>query len=106
MWFDPEKWPDYEPEAPLTADEALERYLDWCMSRGLELWPHQEEALLDLAAGDHVILGTPTGSRQVDGRARPVLPRYLSTQARSTTRLPSKRSSREKFFDLVDAFGK
>ena len=30
LWFDPEAWPDYEPEAPLSADEALERYLDWC----------------------------------------------------------------------------
>ena len=30
LWFDPKAWPDYEPEAPLSADEALERYLDWC----------------------------------------------------------------------------
>ena len=34
----------------------------WVMERGIELWPHQEEALMDLMVGDHVILGTPTGS--------------------------------------------
>ena len=28
----------------------------------MELWPHQEDALMDLAVGDSVILGTPTGS--------------------------------------------
>ena len=51
-----------DEDFPLPADEALERYLDWCAARDLELWDHQEEALLDIAAGSHVILGTPTGS--------------------------------------------
>lgn len=105
MWFDPEKWPDYEPETPLTADEALERYLDWCMSRGLELWPHQEEALLDLAAGDHVILGTPTGS----GKSMVALGLcYLAIcqHKRAYYTAPIKALVSEKFFDLVDAFGK
>ena len=30
--------------------------------KGIEPWPHQEEAIMDLLAGDHVILNTPTGS--------------------------------------------
>ena len=83
LWFDPEAWPDYEPEAPLSADEALERYLDWCADRGMELWDHQEEALLDLAAGDHVILGTPTACATWPS---------ASTSA-PTTPPPSRRSS-------------
>ena len=29
---------------------------------GRALYPHQEEALLAIAAGDHVIAATPTGS--------------------------------------------
>ena len=29
---------------------------------GRSLYPHQEEALLAIAAGDHVIAATPTGS--------------------------------------------
>ena len=59
-WFEPDD--GSEPEPWLTADEAFERFLAWCEGRGIDLWPHQEEALMDLAAGDHVILGTPTGS--------------------------------------------
>ena len=45
-----------------TPDEALEVFLEWVDARGMELWPHQEDALMDLAVGDSVILGTPTGS--------------------------------------------
>lgn len=60
-WWEPDD-DDAEPEPWLTADEALDRFLDWAASRGIELWSHQEEALMDLMVGDHVILGTPTGS--------------------------------------------
>ena len=55
-------WPDDEHFPNIPAEDALELFMGWCESRGLELWPHQEEALLDLATGDHLILGTPTGS--------------------------------------------
>ncbi len=105
LWFDPEQWPDYEPEAPLDADEALERYLEWCEGRGLELWDHQQEALLDLAAGDHVVLGTPTGS----GKSMVALGLcYLAIcqHKRAYYTAPIKALVSEKFFDLVDAFGK
>jgi superfamily II RNA helicase len=105
MWFDPEEWPDYEPEEPLGAEEALERYLDWCASRGRELWPHQEEALLDLAANDHVILGTPTGS----GKSMVALGLChlaICQHKRAYYTAPIKALVSEKFFDLVDAFGK
>ena len=43
-------------------DEILDRFLDWVAEVGLELYPAQEEALLELMAGKHVILNTPTGS--------------------------------------------
>ena len=36
----------------LTPDEALEVFLEWVDARGMELWPHQEDALMDLAVGD------------------------------------------------------
>ena len=41
----------------LSPDEALEVFLEWVESRGLELWPHHEDALMDLAVGDSVIPG-------------------------------------------------
>ena len=42
--------------------EMLERFLAWVDASGLEPYPAQEEALLELMAGRHVILATPTGS--------------------------------------------
>jgi len=105
LWFDPEQWPDYAPEAPLAPDEALERYLDWCACRGMELWPHQEEALLDLAAGNHVILGTPTGS----GKSMVALGLAYMTicqHRRAYYTAPIKALVSEKFFDLVEVLGR
>ena len=45
-WYEPED--GSEPEPWLTADEAFERFLGWCNVRGIELWPHQEEAPAEL----------------------------------------------------------
>jgi ATP-dependent helicase YprA (DUF1998 family) len=42
--------------------EILDRFVAWVGDTGLELYPAQEEALLELMAGRHLILGTPTGS--------------------------------------------
>ena len=47
---------------PVTADAILERFLEVTAARGLELYPEQEEAILELIAGSNVILNTPTGS--------------------------------------------
>lgn len=44
-------WPDGETYPNIPAEEALDLFLGWAESRGIELWPHQEEALLSLAAG-------------------------------------------------------
>ena len=40
----------------------LDRFLGWVSELGLEPYPAQEEALLELMAGRHVVLSTPTGS--------------------------------------------
>ena len=94
-----------EPEPWLDAEEALDRFLGWVADQGIELWPHQEEALLDLAAGDHVILGTPTGS----GKSMVAL--GLAFLALATGHVayytaPIKALVSEKFFDLVEVLGR
>lgn len=98
-------WPDDETYPNIGADEALDLFLGWVDSRGIELWPHQEEALLSLAAGDHLILGTPTGS----GKSMVALGMcFLSvcTDRRAYYTAPIKALVSEKFFDLVELFGR
>ena len=43
-------------------DAAVDLFLEWAADLNLELYPHQEEALLAVASGDHVIVNTPIGS--------------------------------------------
>ena len=98
-------WPDDETYPNIPAEEALDLFLGWVESRGIELWPHQEEALLSLAAGDHLILGTPTGS----GKSMVALGMcFMSvcTDRRSYYTAPIKALVSEKFFDLVELFGR
>jgi superfamily II RNA helicase len=47
---------------PPDADLLLGRFLEYVASRGLTLYPAQEEAILALFDGQNVILNTPTGS--------------------------------------------
>ena len=44
------------------ADAVLDRFLSVMAERGLELYPEQEEAILEFFAGSNVVLNTPTGS--------------------------------------------
>ena len=102
-WWEPED--GSEPEPWLKADQAFERFLEWTGSRGIELWEHQEEALMDLAAGNHVILGTPTGS----GKSLVALGMLFMGMAqgkRSYYTAPIKALVSEKFFDLVQVLGR
>ncbi|MFT8638126.1 MAG: DEAD/DEAH box helicase, partial [Pseudoclavibacter sp.] len=89
----------------LDADEACERFLDWAGGTGITPYPHQEDALIALAAGEHVILSTPTGS----GKSLVALGlHFLSACAgrRTFYTAPIKALVSEKFFDLVEAFGR
>ena len=43
-------------------DRILDLFLGWAADTGFELYPAQEEALLEIMADRHVILDTPTGS--------------------------------------------
>ena len=102
-WWEPEN--GSEPEPWLKADQAFERFLEWTAGRGIELWEHQEEALMDLAAGNHVILGTPTGS----GKSLVALGMLFMGMAqgkRSYYTAPIKALVSEKFFDLVQVLGR
>lgn len=88
----------------VSADQAFESFLDWTLEQGYELWPHQEDALMALASGNHVILGTPTGS----GKSLVALGMCffaLATGRVAYYTAPIKALVSEKFFQLVDVFG-
>lgn len=98
--------PDFDTGAePLEGEEALELFMEWVEARGFELWDHQEEALLSLAMGNHVILGTPTGS----GKSLVALGMCFIALCADYTAYytaPIKALVSEKFFDLVEVFGR
>ena len=94
---------DHVPDSP-GADEILESFLDWAAGENLELYPHQEEAILQLLAGDNVVLSTPTGS----GKSLVALAGAFAMLARGRTAVytaPIKALVSEKFFELTAALG-
>ncbi len=90
--------------APLPAEAILDRFLSWVSDTGLSPYPAQEEALLELITGRHVVLSTPTGS----GKSLVALGLHfkaLCEGRRSFYTAPIKALVSEKFFDLCATFG-
>ncbi|WP_068425230.1 DEAD/DEAH box helicase [Piscicoccus intestinalis] len=95
--------PQHTPTDP---DEAVGAFVDWAGAQGLTLYPHQEEAILELATGANVVLATPTGS----GKSLVALAAHffaLGREGGGTTfyTAPIKALVSEKFFALCDVFG-
>ena len=86
------------------SDELLDAFIEWSAHSGLELYPHQEEAVLRLLAGENVVLSTPTGS----GKSLVALAgafAMLAQGRRAVYTAPIKALVSEKFFELTAAFG-
>src|SRR5688572_14016464 len=94
------------PLAPIAggADQILERFLGYVASRGLELYPAQEEALFEILADKHVVLATPTGSGK-SLVATAFLYKALCEGKTGFYSCPVKALVNEKFFDLCATFG-
>ena len=85
-------------------DDLLAAFADWAADAGLELYEHQEEAVLHLLAGDNVVLATPTGS----GKSLVAVAGIFAALAqglRAVYTAPVKALVSEKFFELTAAFG-
>ncbi len=93
------------PGAPkLTKDEVLDRFVAYVESKGLSLYPAQEEAILELLQGKHLVLSTPTGS------GKSLVAEFLHFMAicegqTSFYTCPIKALVNEKFFALCETFG-
>ena len=85
-------------------EEIVDGFITAQAEAGRTLYAHQEEALLAIAAGDHVIAATPTGSGKTT-IAYSALFAAMARGERSYYTAPIKALVSEKFFDLVAQFG-
>ncbi len=86
------------------ADAVFEAFTGWVSAQGIDPYPAQLEALLEIATGAHVVLSTPTGS----GKSLVALGAHVAALAagrRSVYTAPVKALVSEKFFALVETLG-
>ncbi len=92
------------PRGQVDAESLLEGFLDYTEEAGLRLYDHQEEAILEIFEGRHVVLNTPTGSGK-SLVATAMLYKALAEEATAFYTAPIKALVAEKFFDLCRLFG-
>ncbi len=88
----------------LDFDAVYDDITAYATGRGLELYPHQDEAVLEILAGNNVVLATPTGS----GKSLVAVGAHkaaLASDRVSFYTAPIKALVSEKFFDLCQVFG-
>ena len=88
----------------LDAGAILDAFTTWVRDCGIEPYPAQEEALLEIVSGRHVVLSTPTGSGK-SLVAQGLHFKAMCEGKRSFYTAPIKALVNEKFFDLCEVFG-
>ena len=76
----------------------------WAAGQGLSLYPHQDEAIIELLGGNNVVLATPTGS----GKSLVAVAAHAAALAGDRVSFytaPIKALVSEKFFALCEIFG-
>ena len=89
---------DHVPD-DTSPDTLLFAFVEWVEGGGLELYPHQEEAIISIFGGDNVVLATPTGS----GKSMVALAGAFAMVAqgkRAVYTAPIKALVSEKFFEI------
>ena len=85
-------------------DDLYAAFAEWVETRGITLYPAQDEAVLELVTGANVVLATPTGS----GKSLVAVAAHyfaLARGIRSVYTAPIKALVSEKFFALCEIFG-
>ncbi len=94
---------DVLPSEP-SADALFDAFTGWAETQGLALYPHQEEAAIELFDARNVVLATPTGS----GKSMVAVAAHFAALAQGRTTFytaPIKALVSEKFFALCGTFG-
>jgi superfamily II RNA helicase len=84
-------------------DAVFDAFSGWAAGQGFALYPHQEEALIEIVSGANVILSTPTGS----GKSLVAAGAHFAALAADRVTFytaPVKALVSEKFFALCDTF--
>jgi len=96
---------DLIPDTGASDPDALyAAFVDWAAADGLELYAHQDEAIIDILTGANTIVTTPTGS----GKTLIATAAHFASLAaggRSYYTAPIKALVSEKFFALCEVFG-
>jgi len=92
------------PDGDVSPDTVLDAFLGYVEAAGITLYPAQEQAILEIAAGKNVVLNTPTGS------GKSLVATMMCFQAVAERRrvfytCPIKALVSEKFFDLCRLLG-
>ncbi len=92
------------PDGSADPDALYEAFTDWATEQGYDLYPAQQDALIEIVSGSNVILATPTGS----GKSLVAVGAHFTALARRQRTFytaPIKALVSEKFFSLIDTFG-
>src|SRR5438093_10687083 len=93
---------DLFPDTP-DPDAVFDAFASWAREQGFSLYPHQEEALIEIVSGGNVILSTPTGSGKSLGAAGAHFAAPAHAQITFYT-APNKPLASEKCFTLSAVF--
>jgi replicative superfamily II helicase len=97
-------WPLFDLLQSGNGKAPLDLFLEGIFEKNLELYPAQEEAILELYSGKNVVLNTPTGSgKSLVASALHFL--SLASGKRSIYTCPIKALVNEKFLALCQDFG-
>ncbi|MCK3770705.1 DUF3516 domain-containing protein [Microbacterium aerolatum] len=86
------------------ADAVYTAFVEWTESTGIQLYPAQDEAVIEIVSGNNLILSTPTGT----GKSLVAIGAHFAALVegrRSYYTAPIKALVSEKFFALVEIFG-
>lgn len=85
-------------------EAVYEAFESWVSASGKRMYPHQEQALLNIVSDEHVIVATPTGSGK-SMIAMEAIFNALATGKTAYYTAPLKALVSEKFFELIQHFG-